>query len=38
MLLREVFDALEPGGEIVEGPFARLIAAGRLDAAGYEGF
>lgn len=38
MLRRAIFDVLEPGDELVEAPFARLIAAGQLDAVHYEGF
>jgi glucose-1-phosphate cytidylyltransferase len=38
VLRREVFDAMEPGDELVEAPFARLIATGRLRATRYEGF
>jgi glucose-1-phosphate cytidylyltransferase len=38
LLRPEVFDVLEPGDELVEAPFARLIAAGRLHATKYEGF
>jgi glucose-1-phosphate cytidylyltransferase len=38
MLRREIFDVLERGDELVEAPFARLIAAGRLDAVAYDGF
>jgi glucose-1-phosphate cytidylyltransferase len=38
MLRREVFDVMEPGDELVEAPFERLIAAGRLHAVRYEGF
>jgi glucose-1-phosphate cytidylyltransferase len=38
MLRRAIFDVLEPGDELVEAPFARLIAAERLDAVRYEGF
>ena len=38
MLRREIFDALQPGDELVEGPFARLIDAGHLDSVRYEGF
>jgi len=38
ILRRPVFDAMEPGDELVEAPFARLIAAGRLQATRYEGF
>ena len=38
LLRREIFDAIHPGDELVEEPFARLIAAGRLHATRYEGF
>ncbi len=37
MLRREIFDVLQPGEELVEAPFARLIAAGRLDADAVRG-
>jgi glucose-1-phosphate cytidylyltransferase len=35
---REIFDVIEPGEELVEAPFARLIEAGSLHATQYEGF
>ena len=38
ILRQEVFDSIEPGDELVEAPFARLMAAGRLRATRYEGF
>ena len=38
VLRREIFDVMEPGDELVEAPFRRLIEAGRLRAARYEGF
>jgi glucose-1-phosphate cytidylyltransferase len=38
MLRREIFDVLKPGDELVDAPFARLIAAGRLHAEQYAGF
>jgi glucose-1-phosphate cytidylyltransferase len=38
MLRREVFDAMEPGDELVEAPFERLIAGGRLRCVRHEGF
>ena len=38
MLRREIFEVLQPGDELVEAPFARLIATGRLDAERYAGF
>ena len=38
MLRREIFDVMEPGDELVEAPFTRLIAAGRLHAEQYDGF
>ncbi len=34
----EIFDLIEPGEELVQEPFARLIAAGRLQGDPYEGF
>ena len=34
----EVFDAIGPGEDLVQQPFARLIAAERLAACRYEGF
>ena len=38
VLRQEIFDVIEPGEELVEAPFARLIEAGRLHATRYEGF
>ena len=38
MFRGEVFDVIEPGDELVERPFARLIAEGRLRAVAYDGF
>jgi glucose-1-phosphate cytidylyltransferase len=38
ILRNDLFDSIEPGDELVERPFARLIAAGRLHATRYEGF
>jgi len=35
---REIVDLIEPGEELVEEPFARLIAAGELVAHPYDGF
>jgi glucose-1-phosphate cytidylyltransferase len=35
---REIFDVLEPGDELVDRPFARLTALGRLATTRYEGF
>jgi glucose-1-phosphate cytidylyltransferase len=35
---REIVDLIEPGEELVEEPFARLIAAGELVAYPYDGF
>jgi glucose-1-phosphate cytidylyltransferase len=35
---REIFDVIEPGEELVEEPFARLIARRELLAYQYEGF
>ena len=35
---REIFDYLEPGEELVEAPFARLIAANQLVSYRYDGF
>ncbi|MEW6224340.1 MAG: sugar phosphate nucleotidyltransferase [Chloroflexota bacterium] len=34
----EIFDLIQPGEELVQEPFARLIAAGRLQGDPYEGF
>jgi len=34
----EVFDALEPGEDLVDRPFERLLAADRLGAYEYDGF
>ena len=36
-LRKEVFDVIEPGDELVEAPFGRLIDAGALHATRYEG-
>ncbi|MDR3633126.1 MAG: hypothetical protein P4L84_04765, partial [Isosphaeraceae bacterium] len=38
ILRPEVFEFMEPGDELVEAPFGRLIDAGRLHATRYEGF
>jgi glucose-1-phosphate cytidylyltransferase len=38
MLRPEVFDAMRPGEELVEAPFARLAAARRLATIRYDGF
>ncbi len=38
VLRSEIFSSIEPGDELVEAPFARLIARRRLRAARYEGF
>jgi len=38
VLRREIFDVIEPGDELVEQPFARLIATDRLHASRHEGF
>lgn len=35
---REIFDYIEPGDELVEAPFRRLLAENRLMAFRYEGF
>jgi glucose-1-phosphate cytidylyltransferase len=35
---RDIFDYLQPGEDLVDAPFARLIAAGQLVADRYEGF
>ncbi|HEX5132249.1 MAG TPA: sugar phosphate nucleotidyltransferase [Candidatus Krumholzibacteria bacterium] len=35
---REIFDYMQPGEELVEQPFQRLIAARRLGAFRYDGF
>jgi len=35
---REIFDAIEPGDDLVDQPFARLIERGNLLAYQYEGF
>jgi len=35
---REIFEYLEPGDDLVEAPFRRLIEAGRLMATRYEGY
>ncbi len=34
----EIFDAMGPGEELVQEPFARLIAAGKLQGDPYDGF
>jgi glucose-1-phosphate cytidylyltransferase len=34
----EIFDAIGPGEDLIEQPFTRLIAAGRLQADPYEGY
>jgi glucose-1-phosphate cytidylyltransferase len=38
VLRPEVFEAIRPGEELVEAPFARLAAANRLATVRYEGF
>jgi glucose-1-phosphate cytidylyltransferase len=38
VLDRRIFDAMEPGEELVLEPFQRLIAAGRLAALRWDGF
>jgi len=38
MFRPEIFDYIEPGDELVEAPFRRLIEMGRLQAFRYEGF
>ena len=38
ILRDEIFSVLEPGDELVEQPFARLVEQGRLRATKYEGF
>jgi glucose-1-phosphate cytidylyltransferase len=38
LLRHEIFEFMEPGDELVEAPFRRLIDAGRLRATRYEGF
>jgi glucose-1-phosphate cytidylyltransferase len=38
ILRPEVFDVLGPGEELVDEPFGRLAAAGRLGTARYDGF
>jgi glucose-1-phosphate cytidylyltransferase len=38
ILTRSIFDAIHPGEELVEQPFARLIENGKLVAYRYEGF
>ncbi len=35
---REIFDVIEPGDELVDQPFARLIQRGELLAYAYDGF
>jgi len=37
-LRREIFDYMQPGEELVEQPFQRLLAEGRLSTWKYEGF
>jgi glucose-1-phosphate cytidylyltransferase len=37
-LRKEIFDVIQPGDELVEAPFGRLIDAGALHATRYEGF
>jgi len=38
VLRREIFQYMEPGDELVEEPFRRLIAAGQLLSHAHEGF
>lgn len=38
VLRKGIFDVLEPGDELVEAPFARLMAQGTLTAQVYDGF
>jgi glucose-1-phosphate cytidylyltransferase len=38
VLRREIFDEIEPGDELVDAPFRRLIERGRLGAYRYDGF
>ncbi|MFI5261346.1 MAG: sugar phosphate nucleotidyltransferase [Candidatus Limnocylindrales bacterium] len=38
ILRPDVFEAMRPGEELVEAPFARLAAAGRLATLRYDGF
>ena len=38
MFRREILDDIEPGEELVEQPFARLIERGELLAYRYDGF
>ena len=38
MFRREIFDYIQPGEELVEAPFGRLIAEGQLMGYRYEGF
>jgi len=38
ILRKEIFDYMEEGEELVEQPFRRLIAEGRLYAHQYRGF
>ena len=38
ILRPEIFDDIGPGEELVEEPFARLIAAGKLQGDPYEGY
>ena len=35
---RDIFDYLQPGEDLVDAPFERLIAAGQLVGDRYEGF
>jgi glucose-1-phosphate cytidylyltransferase len=37
-LRQAIFDVIEPGDELVDAPFARLIAKGQLHAERYRGF
>jgi glucose-1-phosphate cytidylyltransferase len=38
LLRREIFDYIEPGEDLVDEPFARLIAEGKLMGYRYDGF
>jgi glucose-1-phosphate cytidylyltransferase len=38
VLRREIFQYMEPGDELVEQPFRRLIAAGQLLSHAHDGF
>ena len=38
ILRREILDIVQPGEELVEEPFARLAAEGRLATVRYDGF